>query len=185
MAKVRIKVDGLIEKIKAAFKGTLSNDSLYVEIVEFSVERIKQRARLGKRMVDNAGEEDLPELSENYRKYKRDITPGARGTDPTFFRPSNSRSNLTLTGQLLDSLKGKILKRGPDVGKIELEFSGARKSRRDGETETKKTNQAVYKDLLDRNPKYDVLALNKKAIERIQNLCLTRLRQELRRLKLK
>lgn len=174
---VRVKTDQVVKKLQDAFKNAAQKNELYIDIINFATERIRQRARLSKRMIENQGEVSLPELSDSYRKKRSKISPGQKGTDAQFFRPNKSTSNLTFTGQLLKSLIGRILKKGPDVGKIELEFDGTRK---DG-----LTNKQVYKDLTQRDEGYSILTLDKKAIERIQNICLNRLRQELIRLKLK
>lgn len=177
MAKVRVKAGPVVKKLQDAFGNLIIKEELYIDIAKFSVERIQQTARLGKRMVQNGETERLPNLSEGYIKQRQKLSPGKGGTDPEFFRPEIKSSNLTFTGQLLKSLNAKVLQRGPDVGKVELSFSGNRK---DGGN-----NARVFNDLVGRNTGYNVLALSKKAIERIQNICLTRLRQELIRLKLK
>jgi hypothetical protein len=177
MGKVRVKAGPVIKSLQSAFSSLITKDKLYVEISEFAVERIKQTARLGKAMVENGDTRKLPDLSPGYVKQRKRLSPGKGGTDAEFFRPDIISSNATFTGQLLKSLSAKILSKGPAIGKIELSFVG---SRRDGET-----NSSVYADLLKRNDGYAFLSLSKKAVERIQNICLTRLRQELIRLKLK
>lgn len=177
MAKVRVDTKRVTEKIKSAFKDLMTKDDMYADIANFAVERIKQKARLSKRMVtDGSDSESLPKLSVGYVAMRKKLSRG-QGTDPNFFLPNVVVSQLTFTGQLLNSLKGKIVKKGIDVGKIELEFSGGRD---DGQT-----NKSVYNELLERNKSYEVLALSKKAIALIRNKVLTRLRQELIKKKLK
>jgi hypothetical protein len=176
VAKVNISTSGLIATIKTAFKNIGSDNGLYAQILNFSVERIKQTSRRSKRMETDGGEESLPTLSKGYQKQRSKLSPGQKGTDPTFFRPETKKSNVTYTGQLLNSVTGKIEKQGPDVGKMSIEFEGTRK---DGIT-----NDEVYKRLLARNPEYKILALNKKATQNIRSIVLTKLRQELKKLRL-
>lgn len=178
MAKVKIDTTVLEKKIRSALGSVLSDNDVYVDISKFATERIRNYARLQKRMVqDGEDKAKTPKLSDKYVDYRKKLTAGQKGTDPTFFFPQVKNSQLTFTGQLLNSLTGKILKKGPDVGRLELSFQGRRK---DGQT-----NSAVYKKLLDRNADYNVLALSKKAIERIRTIVLNKLRKELVRQKLK
>jgi hypothetical protein len=123
---------------------------------------------------DNA---KTPSLSPGYIRKRKNTTKGEDGTDPQFFLPNVVNSQLTYTGQLLKSLVAKVLRSGTNKGGVSIEFKGTRK---DGET-----NSSVYKDLLDRNSDYEILALSKKAIALIQNKVLTRLRQELIKKRLK
>lgn len=176
MAKVNIKTSGLIATIQKAFKSIGGDTGLYAQILNFSTNRIKERARLSRRMETDGGEGSLPTLSKKYQEQRKKISAGQKGTDPTFFRPQSKKSNVTFTGQLLNSITGKIEKQGEDVGKMSIEFQGARK---DG-----LTNDEIYKRLLAQNPDYKILAINKKATQQIRSIVLTRLRQELKRLRL-
>lgn len=178
MAKVRVNTKGVLDNIKKAFGNVVKNDQMYAEIAAFTVERIQQKARLQKRMEqDGSDNAETPNLSAPYIKQRKQTARGTNGTDPEFFLPNVSRSQLTYTGQLLKSLKAKILRSGENKGTVELGFTGNRK---DGQT-----NVAIYRKLLDRNKNYEVLALSKKAIDLIRNKVLTRLRQELIKQKLK
>jgi len=193
MAKVRIDTSRITKKIEDTFRDLMTKDAIYVEIANFSKERIQSFARLQKRMEqDGADKVPMPKLSKNYIEYRRKQSywrtingkkvkfegadPEHKGTDKFFF-PNVTRSQLTLTGQLLRGLTAKIIRKGIDKGKIEIEISG---SRDDG-----KTNKQIYKYLNDRDSGYNILALSKKAIERIRTIVLNQLRKELVKRKLK
>jgi len=179
MAVVKVKAGRAIEKIKLAFVGVSRDLQLYVNIINFAVERIKAKARLSKRMEANGtGDKRLPNLSKSYVDHKAKLTPGENGTDPDFFLPDSRVSNLTYTGQLLESINGRVIEQGPDRGRIGIEVTG---NRRDG----KITNKELYNKLVDKNPNYQILSLDKKAISLIRNQILQRLRRELVKLKLK
>lgn len=189
MAKVKVKgIENLVNKTKAAFKEVVSKDDVFVEISSFAIDRIQKYARTQKRMIQ--GGEDkapTPSLSPGYKKFRKTLKPGQTasskkgivfpsGPIDEFFRPNASKSQLTFSGQLLKSLTGRIL-RGVSSGKLLLEFKGNRKEGG--------TNSNVYKELTDRNSDYEILALSKKAIERINTLVLNKLRRELVKKKLK
>lgn len=176
--KVKINTKRVTEKIEKAFQNLVTRDEMYVDIANFTVQRIQSKARLQKRMEQNGNDNvDTPRLSSAYVEKRKSITRGRDGTDPQFFLPNVSNSQLTFTGQLLKSLKARIVRSGKSKGTVELGFTG---TRRDGEA-----NEEIYKRLLDRSSGYNVLALSKKAIDLIQNKVLTRLRQELIKQKLK
>lgn len=176
--KVKINTKRVTEKINAAFKDLITRDEMYADITAFAVKRIQDKARLSKRMEQGGNDSaETPGLSQPYIQQRRQTKRGANGTDPEFFLPNVNRSQLTYTGQLLRSLQGKILRSGTNKGSIELGFTGVRK---DGQK-----NTSIYRQLLDRNKNYEVLALSKKAIDLIRNKVLTRLRQELIKKRLK
>lgn len=179
MAKVNIKnVKRITDKLEAALKDVLLKDETYIDISNFATERIRQKARLSKRMEnDGSDSKPTPNLSDSYRDQRKRIKRGQRGTDAQFFLPEVKKSQLTFTGQLLKSLTGKIKRKTESKGTLELEFKG---TRNDG-----LTNNQVYKYLLKRNAGYNILALSKKSIELIRNKVLTRLRQALIKKKLK
>jgi hypothetical protein len=178
MAKVRIDTSRITKKIEDTFKDLMTKDTIYVEIANFSKERIQSFARLQKRMEqDGADKASTPNLSPGYIERRRKLTAGQGGTDSKFFIPTVKNSQLTFTGQLLKSLNAKILRKNIDKGQIELKFTGKRD---DGQL-----NANVYNELLKRDSGYNILALSKKAIERIRTIVLNQLRKELQRRKLK
>lgn len=179
MAKVNIKnVKQITDKIERSLKDVLLKDETYVEISNFVVERIRQKARLSKRMEqDGSDSKPTASLSKGYVEKRKKIKRGQDGTDPEFFLPEVKNSQLTFSGQLLKSLAGKIKKKGETRGTVEVEFTGVRK---DGQA-----NKKIYNSLLNRSADYNILALSKKSIELIRNKVLTRLRQALIKNKLK
>ena len=68
-----------------------------LQVKDFWVKRILGFTRTGKSLVT---ESRLKPLSSSYRKFRNSF----QGFKSQFFRPN--KSNLTFTGQLLDSLKG-------------------------------------------------------------------------------
>lgn len=50
---------------------------------------------------------DLPKLSKSYRDYRKTDRAQEKATS-SFFKPGSSKSNLTFTGQLLDSISFEI-----------------------------------------------------------------------------
>ncbi len=191
---MKINTKRVTKKIEEAFKDLIKRNEMYVDIANFAVKRIQDKSRLQKRM-ETDGDDSLPtpNLSESYKQVRRGksywrtingskvkfngVEPRLKDVDPEFFFPSVNKSQLTFTGQLLRSLKAKILRSGDSKGSVELGFTGTRK---DGQT-----NVSIYKYLLDLNKNYEVLALSKKAIDLIRNKVLTRLRQELIKKRLK
>jgi hypothetical protein len=141
---------------------------------------------------DGANKVPMPKLSKNYIEYRKKksywrtingnpvkfegVDPDHKGTDK-FFLPNVTRSQLTLTGQLLRGLEAKILRKNIDKGSVELSIGG---NRDDG-----KTNKEIYGYLTKRDEGYNILALSKKAIERIRTIVLNQLRKELVKRKLK
>ena len=192
--KVKINTKQVTKKIEEAFKNLIKRNDMYVDIANFAVKRIQDKSRLQKRM-ETDGDDSLPtpNLSESYKQVRRGksywrtingskvkfdgVEPRLSEVDPEFFFPAVNKSQLTFTGQLLRSLKAKILRSGDSKGSVELGFTGTRKGGQ--------TNVSVYKYLLDLNKNYEVLALSKKAIDLIRNKVLTRLRQELIKKRLK
>lgn len=192
--KVNIKTDGVLKKVEGAFKNIIKDNSMYIEIANFSKERIQNYARLQKRMTtDGEDKTPLPELSKNYIEYRQGLsywrtTKDKRkikiqGKDPKFkgtgkfFIPTVKRSQLTLTGQFLDGLIAKVLRSGSNKGSVQLEIGGKRNDGVD--------NKDIYKWLTDRDSNYEILQLSKKAIERIRTIVLTYLRKELIKQRLK
>lgn len=124
--------------------------NIYAEAGEYVKERIVAQARQGRTMVSGK-QEKLPELSADYVDWREGIEKGARkaassmrreakkndkdakvsvrdgkrkiGVDPKFFSPN--RSNLTLTGQYLESIK--VTDINPGRKEITIEPTGERK----------------------------------------------------------
>lgn len=178
MAKVNITTHKVTAKIQKAFDDLIASNEVYLQISNFTVERIQQKARLQKRMIQDGDDNaPLPNLSDPYKKYRRALSAGEEGTDPKFFLPNVNKSQLTFTGNLLKSLSGRILRKGASRGSVEVSTT---ENRTDGET-----NANIYRNLTDRNKGYNILGLSKKAIERIRTLVLNQLRRQLIKNRLK
>lgn len=102
----------------------LTNRKMLNEVGELVVTDVVRQTRSGK----TADGKPLPSLSEKWIKRRKQLATG--GTDPAY-RPR--KSNLTLSGQLLNSFEYFI--QGP--GKLLLKFTGIHK----GYTYTKKNGR--------------------------------------------
>lgn len=173
MAKTTVKLNKsrlqseTINKIDRAIDAT----PLKNEVGEFAAERIRLEARR-KRPLNNTGTfKDLKDLTIQQREYLEKYN----ATHPTY---KKSRSNLTLTGQFLDSISFEIVPRG-----IELFFKGPRKGYRTGPKSRQKrppTNAQLAEYLAD----IGFVVFTKKGIEqnqKFQNNVLRIIRKFLRR----
>ena len=98
------------QRLKKDVESILSSEALKTAIGEFSVERLRYQARLGKPL--NASE-SLPNLQPSTVKTRAYLAK-YNSTHPTY---ATARSNLTLTGELLDSLSYS------DLGDFKLKIS--------------------------------------------------------------
>lgn len=115
--KVRLdtkSVDQCQKDVIAVFNKVIANRTMMNEIGQTVVQDIAFQTRSGK-SIPNQGEKFNP-LSEAWIKERKQIIE----THETF---SQKRSNLTVTGQLINSMKHVIL--GP--GKIAIDFIGTHK----------------------------------------------------------
>ena len=153
------------------------------EVGKFTVERIVMSARSGKN--ERTGKA-LPILSRSYQAMRlglvkfRTSKSGAvipiqeadeslQTVDKQFFEPTRKRSNVTFTGQLLESLNYK-------VGKKSLFILFNPDTRSDGET-----NSKVYDFLKKIDRGYDFIGLGKVARRRVRKLVLDQFRRDLRK----
>ena len=87
------------------------------EFGEYAVDRIVKRTRLGKGVDERGGDpKPLKALSESYKKKRRTSEELSSTTRP-------GKSNLTFTGQLLDSIKVITIK----AGSVLISATGRRK----------------------------------------------------------
>lgn len=106
MAKVKITgINEVQKKIESTFKKVRESQSLLTEIGEFTVSRIAGDARRGKPLNKKRS---FPALKKTTVAI-RDALAKTNSVHPVF-KPS--RSNLTITGQLIDALKFVIKKNG-------------------------------------------------------------------------
>lgn len=138
-------------------------------------------------MEQNGGNKRLPTLSDSYQAMRKgevffrrnqqgrvfagDKRDDRLDTTGQFFRPRSKFSNLTFTGQLLESLEYEIL----DDGMIEIRFNN------DSRTDTDSTNEEVFQFLVERNSDYNVMQLSKKIQAEIIELIRRRVAREINR----
>lgn len=100
---------GLVKDIEEI----LSSREMLKEVGEFTVERLRYQARIGRPANFARSTKPLEESTIRNRKYLAKHNPTHETFEPT-------RSNLTITGQFLDSLKYAV--RG--TGLLEIFFDG-------------------------------------------------------------
>lgn len=168
MTKVRIKnLKSVFNSIDKVLKNTVENQSMYGEIAKFSETRIVQQTRVGKDLSTGDKAEKQPELSSGYIKYRERVKSGKTDIkpDPQFFKPR--KSNLTLTGQLLNSIRGTIVK---SKRQVVIDPTGGR--------DDNLTNKEVASDLAKRGRTF--LGLDKIGVQRIRRIVLDVLRRNIR-----
>ena len=167
MAKVTINTKKVLKEVETVLKKTKSNKSTQRQIAEFVVQKILELARRGKTIVTGKVE-SLPRFSESYLEYRK--TEGARKKAKSpFFRPYAKISNLTFTGQLLESISFEITQ-----DKIKVFFKDTSRS------DSKETNAKIYEYLLEKDIGYDILGLDDAGKERIRRIVVDLLRKEIK-----
>lgn len=111
----------LEERFRKKFEVVLNNKDFLNEVGEFAADRIRYQARVTK-PLNSSG--DFPDLKESSVKSRRYLAQH-NAVDETF---AAERSNLTITGQLLNSLKHVV----KGAGLIAIEFTGRHTGYRTG-----------------------------------------------------
>lgn len=183
--KVRIlNLKKVMDRLKSLFDEDLRNSELLTGISDFAVLRIQAETRKGNdlsRSESITGAVKQPPLSPAYERFRKNLADGKVSPDhPWWFDPDSTfmrpeKSNLTATGQMLDSLKGKVSKADAE---IIISPTGARDSNRQNDTAIK-TNIALTKDLASRGRTY--LGLDKLGVQRIRKMILDEVRRFKRR----
>lgn len=163
-------------RIKAAAKEMEYNKEMRKEIGAFVVDRIQRTARSGKSIADGQSFNPLKPSTVKFReslaKYNQ--------THP-LFKPK--RSNLTITGQLIDSvkytIKGSIIDVRPS-GTHKPYNTKPGKKRGGWDSSEAKSNEAIAKDLLDQGRVF--IGLDKTGQDRVLRI-LQRWARRLLRLK--
>lgn len=107
MAKVEIKnTRKVLKELKKLFKSVSKSKKLTNEIGDFSVKRIKQAARSGKSLESNNTREKLPKLKRFTKKLREALLDTAPELFDDLAKPG--RSNVTLTGQLVDAVNYEV-----------------------------------------------------------------------------
>ncbi|MFN7034950.1 MAG: hypothetical protein ACK4SN_01175 [Bellilinea sp.] len=128
MAKTRAKVRnirGMQQAVTKLFKSTIQREAFLMRIRDFAVERIRAETRKGNDLSrGNQLPGKIKPVSPGWQSFKRKVESGQVKMSPSKSEFLRSRvSNLSLTGQLLNSLKGKPLAR---QGAVEVFPTGKR-----------------------------------------------------------
>lgn len=176
MAKARARIKNLrsvFNAIEKVFNDTVQEDKMLNDIGKEIVKRVKTQTQIGN---DLKNEDKQPSLSDGYINYRSRLRQGK--VENTSVKPSKlmqpERSQLTLTGQLLESLKYEIDKR---KATITMEPTGTRKPTKRKNDIT--TNKELTLDLAKRGREY--LGLDKTGVENIRQKVLRVLRRNIRK----
>lgn len=150
MARVKVKSFVTARAIRELLD---INDSVLDNAGEVIADRIYNLAKRGRRMKQDGTTESLPKLAKSTQRTRRNFT----GSTGDRFDEGRTRSNLTLTGALLDSLKFESDERKQE---IELFFEG----QHEGDNFS---NDQLLSWLIEIDPKYNVLTLNNKTIAKV------------------
>lgn len=107
MAKVRVDLKG-VEKRLDRLREDIGKDALKDEIGKKSVDYIRGVTRSGKNLASNSKHAPLADSTVRNRKYLDDFNSTASTYSP-------KRSNVTFSGQLLDSLTFEKVTRGINI----------------------------------------------------------------------
>lgn len=178
MASINVKLknlDKVLKNIQDVFDRDLVRQGMLEKIRDFAVLRIQAETRKGKDLSRDGKEQDP--LSDNTISIRRAVASGKRGPDKyggfipdkTFFRVT--KSNLTSTGQLLDSLEGDV-----DRENIQITIgpSGSRDASLQYDNKIR-TNIELAKDLAKRGRTF--LGLDSTGVVRIKKMVLDEIRR--------
>ena len=166
MAKAKVEVlnaKEVFKEIEEATNGLFHSGEFLTKIGEFMVQRIQSVTRSGKSLVTNS---KLAPLAQSYIKQRQSMQKSGKvGSD--FFSPG--RSNLTLTGQMLDSLDYKV---DEQRGSVSVQASGIRSDGKD--------NSKIAQYVTDQGRPF--LGLDETGQKRIEQLIQEELRRIFRKL---
>lgn len=163
MAKVRIKSFVTARAIRELLD---IDSSILDNAGELIADRIYSLAKRGRRMKPDGSTESLPKLEKSTIKTRKAYS----GKTGEAFDDSRTRSNLTLTGELLDSIRFISDEKKQTV---EIFF--------DGDHTGGFSNDELFGWLKGINKKYDVLTLNKGAQKKVLSLVRRALTKKLKR----
>jgi hypothetical protein len=183
-----INASALTKSIEQYLRGVIQKEQFLVAVRDFAVRRIVAETRKGRDLTKN-GAAQKP-LSDGYKRIRGKILSGQYGVDPfedaTFFRVDVS--NLTMTGQLLDSIRGLL---NAQSSKISIKATGSRSPTRifnlktgrqivfKNQTQEPATNQELVEKLQKDGRTF--LGLDQKGRDRIVRVVSDQLRRELKR----
>lgn len=174
-----INLDKVLKEIEDLLNEDIRNSKLMQEIGDFAKLRIQAETRRGNDLTQglNVKQPMLSAFTVKVRSFvaQGKIRPGSKyyfKPDGTFFHPS--MSNLTASGQMLESLQSKVLK----TGEVIVEPTGIRDDYGGVDSEIK-TNKDLANDLASRGRTF--LGLDEKGIKRIKKMILDEVRRFKRR----
>ena len=171
MAKV--KVNNILKVRERATKAlSVGRKTRYLKDVgKITIEETQQRTRRGKQVNGKS----MRKLSDGYAKNKGKI-PVPKSN---FFRPRAKVSNLTLTGQLLSSMKNRL---NLSRGQVSTFFTGIHKDLTKGKKKKQHTtNKKLANDLQRRG--FNFFGISKALRKAVNTRTTEELRRELRRRK--
>lgn len=165
MAKV-FGLDKAMTSIRA--KLDLDDPFLLNQLGEETVRLVKGFTRSGESIAKGPDPVPLKPLSEGYKRYRRKVAAGLElvKPDPRFFDPDFS--NLTLTGQLMESIN--FIVGPPGESSIEVKPFG---QRNDGLTNEEVAKRVSLKDR-------EFIGLHDKGMEQLRQIILRYLRRQLK-----
>lgn len=179
MAKVSVKTK--LDKFTATLQKSIRTPSMLKEVAVFLRTRIYQYTKRGQSLVLQA---KMPALSQGYIEFRKRLASGEgtkgskknRGTKSKkapkkfgdFFSPS--RSNLTLSGQMLDALESEV-----DQGKGQVSVFVDDTPRDDSDLNNAEVAKKVSQD------GRPFLGLDRVGRDRIRRMVIAQLRRSLKR----
>lgn len=142
MPKVKINgVDAVIKNMETMFKKVTTSQQMLNQIGEFTTDRMKAQIRKGKPLNNTGSFPRLKDVSVKIRKQLETLN----STHKTY---KAVRSNVTFTGQLVDAIAYKIVRKSI----ISIDVKATTRSpinTLDGKEKKIVTNKRVQKDLKD------------------------------------
>lgn len=192
MASFKIKnVKSVLNAIKSGFQDSFQRKEIYEKIGKFTANRVKQETQKGKDL--SRGGAPQPQLSEGYIRIRELIQKGKLIIDPPQGRVFRfNRSNLTLTGQLLESVDAEVK---PRDGTVTVFPTGPREKtvifnpatgkglfgeESESDLDQPGTNQELADDLAKRGRTF--LGMDQKGVKRIRRIVLDEVRRVISKL---
>lgn len=171
LASVRIKnLTNTTAAIKKKFLEIKQDQGLLLEIAEVSIENFQGFARSGKNPSTG---QMFPKLSKGWVGYRHHLLKTNK--ESSFFLGADStKSNLTFTGNLLNSIKAKI---DSSKGRVSFYAKGTHPGYGDGKP--KQSNQEIVDDLATRG--FEFMVVGEKLKKRINVLVKRFIRKTLTR----
>jgi hypothetical protein len=188
LAKVKIKnLKSVLKAVQNIFDNDLKRSKeMFDDMTKFSVDRIRAETRKGRDLSKEGA--PIQDTKDSTKAIKRLIADGVitmNPPQPLFFR--SKKSQVTQTGQLLDSLDGEVKPRNLE---IEISPQGKREETSYRWTKSKKpvlflnndqitTNKGLAKSLSDRG--FTFLGMDKKGVQRLRRIVLDQVRRLIKR----